>query len=99
MAQSAWADEVVNLEGATVTKTKTEFSAYKDKIIENGTINMSGGHISGATAGKYTIGNGAIVNDDTSGGPEFSGNWNFNIVNGGIYNQKGNGHRFLFPFV
>jgi len=40
--QSAWADEVADLGGVTVTKTASEFSAYKDKIIENGTINMSG---------------------------------------------------------
>ena len=100
MATGAWAVEVVDLGGEEISIDADGFSAYKDKIIQNGTINMSGGHISGATAGKYTIGKDAIVNDATPGGPEFSGNWNFNIVNGGTYNQKGDSdHRFLFPFL
>ena len=98
-AQSLWAeDEIVDLGGDTVSKSASEFSAYKDKIIKNGTIKMSG-HISGATPGKYTIGNGATVKDDTGGGPEFNGDWNFNVVDGGFYYQNvaSGDHRFIMP--
>ncbi|MBR4893729.1 MAG: hypothetical protein IKZ36_00850, partial [Kiritimatiellae bacterium] len=99
-AQSLLAeDEIVDLGGDTVSKSASDFSAYKDKIIKNGTIKMSGGHISGATPGKYTIGNGATVKDDTSGGPEFNGDWNFNVVDGGFYYQNvaSGDHRFIMP--
>ena len=95
-AQSVWADEVIDLNGQTISSSN--FGDYKDKVIENGTINLSA-KPSAASEGTYTIGANAIVNCSCSGGPEFSGNWGFNIVNGGTYNQKGTDHRFLFPFL
>ena len=97
--QSVWAeDEIVDLGGKEVSKTASEFSDYKDKIIENGTIVMSE-HISRANSGKYTIGNGATIKDATGGGPEFNGDWNFNVVDGGFYYQNvaSGDHRFIMP--
>ncbi len=95
-AQSAWADEVVDLNGATISADKTAFSAYKDKIIQNGTINLSGSP-SESTAGKYTIGSGATVN--FAAGPGFNGDWDWNIVDGGSLNQtKTSEGRMLLPF-
>ena len=97
-AQSLWAeDEIVDLGGQTVSKSASDFSAaYKDKIIKNGTVNFSNSP-SDSTAGKYTIGNGATVN--FAAGPGFNGDWDWNIVDGGVLHQtlKSNG-RTLLPY-
>ena len=98
-AANAEVTDVVDLGGETVSKSSAEFGSYKDKVIQNGTIELTG-NPGGATAGTYTIGHGAIVN--YAGGPEFNGNWNFNIVNGGTFHQtltgSNNNGRFLMPF-
>ena len=92
----ARADEIVDLGGETISADKTAFSTYKDKIIQNGTINLSNSP-SDSTAGKYTIGSGATVN--YAAGPGFNGNWDLNIVDGGVMRQTltSNG-RTLLPF-
>ena len=41
VAVTAQADEIADLGGATVDKNANGFSAYKDKIIQNGTINLT----------------------------------------------------------
>ena len=40
-ALPALADVVVDLNGETISADKTAFSTYKDKILQNGTINLS----------------------------------------------------------
>ena len=96
-AQSARADEVVDLNNETISADKTAFSNnYKDKIIQNGTVNLSN-NPSELTAGKYTIGSGATVN--FAAGPGFDGDWDWNIVDGGSLNQtKTSDGRMLLPF-
>lgn len=97
MATGAWAaDEVVNLGGEKISIDADGFSDYKDKIIQNGTITLSNNPQS-ASVGKYTIGSGAVVN--FAGGPGFDGDWDWNIVDGGIVNQtKESEARMFLPF-
>ncbi|MBQ2624836.1 MAG: hypothetical protein IJG18_07035 [Kiritimatiellae bacterium] len=95
-ALPALADEVVDLNGETISADKTAFSAYKDKIIQNGTINLSNSP-SDSTAGKYTIGSGATVT--YAAGPGFNGDWDWNIVDGGVLHQtRTSDGRTLLPF-
>ena len=83
-AQSAWADEVVDLNNETISANTTSFSAYKGKIIQNGTVNLSG-LPADCTPGKYTIGSGATVNFAAKS--YFNDDWDWNIVDGGVMNQ------------
>ena len=97
---NAGVTDVVDLGGGTITNSPSEFAAYKDKIIQNGTINLTG-NPGDATAGTYTIGQGSVIN--LAGSPSFNGNWDFNIVNGGVFHQtltgSSNNGRFLMPFI
>ena len=79
---TAQADEIADLAGATVDKNANGFGAYKDKIIQNGTINLTASP-GNATPGTYTIGTNATVNCAKE--VQFNDDFNFNIVNGGMY--------------
>ena len=96
-AEPAQADEIVDLGGGEpISASASDFSAYKDKIIQHGTINLSESPEK-VSVGKYTIGSGATVN--FAAGPGFNGNWDWNIVDGGSLNQtKTSEGRMLLPF-
>ena len=96
-AETAQADEIVDLNNQEISADKTAFSNnYKDKIIQNGTVNLSNSP-SELTAGKYTIGSGATVN--FAAGPGFNGDWDWNIVDGGVLHQTNTSNgRTLLPF-
>lgn len=57
---------VVDLGGASVTKTGAEFkAAYNNNTIENGTVTVSSAHDNeNMASGVYTIGNGATLTSD-----------------------------------
>ena len=82
-AQSAQADEYVNLEGGTISST-SDWNQYEGKVVTNGTISLTGAD--GLSAGTYTIGDDAKV--DCSGEFSLNGNYNLNIV-GGEFNITG----------
>lgn len=87
-------EEVVDLEGQSISSA--DFGVYRNKIITNGELTLTASPAA-ATAGKYTIGSDAVVK--YAGGPGFNGDWDFNIIDGGVFEQtKESEGRFLIPF-
>ena len=98
-AQSAWADEIVDLNNATVTYTdSTSFGQYVNKVLQNGTINLNSEQqgSAGWTEGTYTIGNGAIVNCEKQA--YFNNTWTLNLIDGGEFNMTSSDQIFYLPF-
>lgn len=91
--QGAWAEEIVDLEGQSQEKSADQFeSAFKGKVFQNGTVQLTGAL--DKRAGAYTIGAGATVNSEKQA--YFNGDYTFSFVDGGTYNHTGS--TFAFPF-
>ncbi len=86
-AATTLADEVVDLGGASVTKTGAEFkTAYNNNTIENGTVTVSSAHDNeNMASGVYTIGNGATL---SSGDIHQNGDLTLTVA-GGTYISTG----------